>query len=149
MSKSSGPANKSGNRSGMGDGSQKVVAKNRFKPGQSGNPAGRPKGARGFKTVIREILDCVMANADVSGLSADLAKSLEVQLGRRPSRRELLVYVQVCKAMAGDTYAFDKIADREEGKPKQEIELDADIDHRGKVKFMDLEERLKLLEDKE
>lgn len=27
-----------------------------FKKGQSGNPAGRPKGARGFKTIASEIL---------------------------------------------------------------------------------------------
>ncbi len=29
----------------------------RFKPGQSGNPGGRPKGSRNFKTILQEILE--------------------------------------------------------------------------------------------
>lgn len=29
----------------------------RFKPGTSGNPRGRPKGARGLKTLVQELLD--------------------------------------------------------------------------------------------
>ncbi|MCD2317269.1 DUF5681 domain-containing protein [Sphingomonas sp. IC-11] len=34
----------------------KPPTQHRFKRGQSGNPRGRPKGARGFKTLVEEML---------------------------------------------------------------------------------------------
>ncbi len=36
----------------------------RFKPGQSGNPAGRPPGSRNRVTIAREKLDRILALAD-------------------------------------------------------------------------------------
>jgi hypothetical protein len=42
----------------------KPPPQHRFKRGQSGNPRGRPKGARGFKTLVEEMLsELVTVNA--------------------------------------------------------------------------------------
>ena len=35
----------------------KPPERNRFQPGRSGNPAGRPKGGRNKRSVIREVID--------------------------------------------------------------------------------------------
>ena len=94
-----------------------------FPPGKSGNPAGRPKGARAFKTVIKEILDMLASSNEYHEDDALLCDVLEDQLKRPVSRREAMVYKQVVKAMRGDTFAFNAIADREEGKPKQSVDV--------------------------
>lgn len=44
-------------RLGTGGFDPDIGAKTRFKPGQSGNPAGRPKGRRNLSTVIQEMLN--------------------------------------------------------------------------------------------
>ena len=41
--------------------------------------------------------------------------------GGRVTMREAMVLAQALKAVKGDTYAFNAIADREEGKPSQVI----------------------------
>jgi len=51
---------KEGNVDENGDyivGDRRTPKLTRFAPGQSGNPAGRPRGARGMKTILRENLD--------------------------------------------------------------------------------------------
>ncbi|MEZ5656375.1 MAG: DUF5681 domain-containing protein [Sphingobium sp.] len=51
---------KEGNVDENGDyivGDRRTPKLTRFVPGQSGNPVGRPKGARGMKTILRENLD--------------------------------------------------------------------------------------------
>jgi uncharacterized protein DUF5681 len=37
-------------------------AAHRFKPGQSGNPRGRPKGRKNFDTMVREIVKLNLAS---------------------------------------------------------------------------------------
>ena len=63
-----------------------------FKPGQSGNPMGRPKGARGIAKV----------------LEAALAQEVSVTEGGRATRiskREALILSLVTKAIKGDMRA--------------------------------------------
>jgi hypothetical protein len=65
----------------------------RFKPGQSGNPKGRPKGARSFKTV----------------LDAELNARVEiVEGGRRKkiTKREAIAKQFVNRALSGDPKAI-------------------------------------------
>lgn len=65
----------------------------RFKPGQSGNPKGRPKAARGFGAELAE----------------ELQKTVKVKengIVRKISKSRFMVKSQVNKAMSGDTRAF-------------------------------------------
>jgi hypothetical protein len=76
-----------------------------FKPGQSGNPKGRPKSI-----VLSEAYRKHLAKVDESD----------------PERRtyaEVLAEQMIVKAKAGDVGALREIADRTEGKAKQTIAL--------------------------
>lgn len=90
---------------------------NPFKPGESGNPAGSKKGPR-FKTVIKELLEMKGILTD-DDMDKEFVQLIAKRLGRELTNREVIVAKQVKKALQGDTTAFEKIADREEGKPAQ------------------------------
>lgn len=79
-----------------------------WKPGQSGNPAGKPKGARHFSTLIKEAITKV---AEDTGTSDD----------------KEIVKALVAKAKQGDLKAVDMVLDRVDGKAEQTINLDADV----------------------
>lgn len=74
-----------------------------WQPGQSGNPAGKPKGAKHVSTRIREML-----NDD----------NFETQIWDRDNERygtfkraplEYMIKAQVVKALNGDSKAFDAL----------------------------------------
>jgi len=73
-----------------------------FKPGQSGNPAGRPKGIRYISEGYRERL------AQINGSDAQ---------GR--TNAEVIADIIVGAALSGDTKAITEVTDRTEGRPKQ------------------------------
>jgi hypothetical protein len=65
----------------------------RFKPGQSGNPKGRPKGSISSAAFLRKILK-------------EKATLREGPRTRTMSKLELMHYAQVHKAMKGDSKAY-------------------------------------------
>ena len=67
-----------------------------FKPGQSGNPKGRPKGSRGLKQVVRAALDDEVP-VSIGGETVNKTK------------REMVVLRLIQKAVAGDVRAIDSI----------------------------------------
>lgn len=71
----------------------------RWVPGRSGNPYGRPRGAVGLTTTIREELERL----------ADDGRTF----------REMLAERVVAMALAGDIRAIAFVADRVEGKPRE------------------------------
>ena len=75
-----------------------------FKPGQSGNPAGKPKGVRNRKTIVKEALECILDGSDQQVVDAITAAA-------------------IAKAMTGDIPAFNSLLDSAYGKltDKQEI----------------------------
>ena len=79
-----------------------------FQPGVSGNPKGKPKGARHFSTLIREAIKRVAEGDD------------------EPADR-LIVKQLVERAKKGDLAAIDRVIDRVDGKAEQNINLDADV----------------------
>jgi len=68
----------------------------RFKPGSSGNPKGRPKGQRNFKTIIEEAL-----NAPVVVREGDKKRHVK--------KAEAIVLRQLDSAMKGDGRATETI----------------------------------------
>jgi hypothetical protein len=67
-----------------------------FKPGQSGNPRGRPKGQKNLTTTIVDALSKTITVRDKNGL-------------RTISKLDAILEVQVNKAVAGDPHAFARI----------------------------------------
>lgn len=76
-----------------------------FKPGQSGNPRGKPVGQRNYATLYREAL-------------IELAKQKKVT----PEQLEnIIVKVGIARAMQGDHRFYADIMDRLYGKPTQPL----------------------------
>ena len=92
-------------------------------PGRNGGtlvqaPAGaggRPKGSRSWKTILREIGD---------QMAPDEVQAILKAGGKKATYREAAAIIAYRRAMLMDAVgnaAFDKIADREDGKPVQPI----------------------------
>ena len=85
----------------------KNVEKHKWKKGQSGNPKGRPKGARHLKTILQEYLD-----KDIDCTDPYLGKKTKKPTG------EVLIVKLIKKAIAQeDLGAMREIMDRIDGKP--------------------------------
>ena len=67
-----------------------------FRPGQSGNPSGRPKGARSFKTDLRDELGEVISISDGN-------KTIEV------TKQRAIIKTLLSMAIAGDPRAIATI----------------------------------------
>jgi hypothetical protein len=78
----------------------------RWKPGQSGNPGGRPKKTP-LADACREVLALPVPD-DAEGRT--YAKAIAQSLAQ--------------KALAGDIRAAQELADRAEGKPRQSLEIE-------------------------
>jgi hypothetical protein len=74
----------------------KPPRKNQFKPGQSGNPRGRPKGAKGLKAELRAELD-EFVTITVEGKR------------RRIRKRRLIIKALASQAAKGNVAAADKL----------------------------------------
>lgn len=72
---------------------------NQFKPGQSGNPNGRPRSGNSWKDII------------------DNAISLKTEKGI--SKKEAIILILTEMALDGDLKAMEMLMDRTEGKAKQ------------------------------
>lgn len=80
-----------------------------FKPGESGNPKGKPKGTRSLSTILKEMLD----------------EDIEVIEGSSKTKKkfaDVIVRQLMQKANKGDIKAIQEIWDRMEGKAKQTID---------------------------
>lgn len=96
-----------------------------FKPGQSGNPAGRPKGSKNFTTKVREALEKISKN-DGCTYEEALIKSI------------------IAKAIIdGDTRSQKLIWNYLDGMPQQNVKLDGDM----KVTQKDIETVSKSLDE--
>jgi len=77
-----------------------------WKPGQSGNPAGRPKGSLNLTTVLKHFLK-EKIEVEKDGKIIKLSKD------------KVLILKLIEKAIKGDIKAIEKVWDRIEGKPIQ------------------------------
>ncbi len=81
---------------------------NRFKPGQSGNPQGRPKLTL-LSEALREQLAEVLPGVDERTIAEHIARSM------------------IKQALLGNVIAAREIADRTEGRPKQSVDVDMSV----------------------
>lgn len=95
---------------------------NKWLPGQSGNPAGRPKGVQTFANILNKI-----------GLQ-DAPPEMESKLraifpeAQRLTMKHVVCYRAYLDAVKGDSRAMDFLADRMEGKVAMRITGDSDGD---------------------
>lgn len=82
-----------------------------FKPGQSGNPNGRPKGVPNAATRMKRFLEL-----EINGKNPITKEDEQFTVA------ELMDLKIIAKAMNGDLSAWEKINDRLEGKSKQTTE---------------------------
>lgn len=80
-----------------------------WKPGQSGNPAGRKPGSKNVSTIVRELLEQDVAKGVLGGIP--LSKSVK---GKSTSYAQAIVLVMIQKALEGDVRAVRWLADRED-----------------------------------
>jgi hypothetical protein len=81
---------------------------NRFQKGESGNPSGRPKLTR-LTDALRQQLAETSPDAPESTVAETIARAL------------------IREAVSGNVQAIRELGDRTEGKPKQTIDLDLQI----------------------
>lgn len=92
-------------------GNQQNIEPHKFKPGQSGNPQGRPKGSLNSKTILKKWLSTM----------TERKNPITKQIENMPVLEAATLSV-IGKALQGDVYAFNSLIDRMEGKPNQRIE---------------------------
>lgn len=91
-----GAGNRNIDRGGEVVGYGKPPRKNQFQPGQSGNPRGRPRGAKGLKAELREELN-EWVTITVEGKP------------RRIRKRRLIIKALAAQAAKGNVAAADKL----------------------------------------
>lgn len=97
-----------------------------FKPGQSGNPKGRPKGSKNFTTLIRETLQ-KMGKIKIDGVEQEL------------SYEEAMAFKMIQAAVAtGDFQTQKLIWNYLDGMPKQTIETKGDETEKDREKLRDI-----------
>ena len=96
----------------QGGGHSKPPEETRFKPGESGNPKGRPKGSRNRSTIARKWLEAMGQGVDLDGNEVEL------------SYEDLITLAQIKKAKeSGDTAAYNALVDSAYGKARQAIDI--------------------------
>ena len=87
------------------------IGKNtQFKPGQSGNPDGKPKGSKHLSTIIRDVI------GDIDWSKTTLKNKAELNEKYGKNGWKALVYVAHTKAMTGDIQAMKWLAENGYGK---------------------------------
>ena len=97
----------------------KIGEQNRFKKGQSGNPAGKPKGARNISKVLKDILNAVFLDDngnpeknpfDIDGANLTVQERMHLEMMRAAYKDR-------------DVSAYNAVMDRAFGKVTNKTEL--------------------------
>lgn len=118
-----------------GKGKSPASAATQFKPGESGNPAGRPKGALNYKTIAMKVWEEVAAE-QAEAYNKKHAKAIKEGTDFERNAKhffipELLIKKHTIMALAGSEKALDSVQDRFFGKAVQTIvgDPDAPLEH--------------------
>jgi hypothetical protein len=91
-----------------------------WKPGESGNPNGRPKKGEAWADVANELLNS--KEIDITMKMAD-GKVKRLSLESDKSFRHAVIVGMIKEAMKGNVQAARELADRTEGKSKERREV--------------------------
>lgn len=95
-----------------------------FKPGQSGNPGGRPKGKRDFNTLVDLAIEALALDYVRQTNEQGRKKKGYIDISLEDVDIEADIFKQFMnKARNGDIKAIDSFLDRRHGKAKQPIEV--------------------------
>jgi|GEM_PF-1549011 len=97
---------------------------NRFAPGESGNPNGRPAGSKNLSTILREMLQQIAPEAviDARFVKEFCKGKKQITVADALAARLLMAAI-----VEGEGWAIREIGDRTEGKPAQKIDLDMNV----------------------
>ena len=87
-----------------------------FNKGESGNPAGRPKGSKNRATVARKYLDLI--SKQKNGLTGEVEEL---------SQEEVITLAMLTKASKGDVNAYKAVMDSAFGQPKQTTDTNLSV----------------------
>ncbi len=96
----------------------------RFLPGYSGNPKGKPPGAKHFSTLFKNAIKTLAEKKDLT----PFREAIEKRFGKLPKKpetiEEYIVIVGLLKALSGNYTFYKDILDRLYGKAKDQVEID-------------------------
>jgi hypothetical protein len=98
----------------------------KFQPGESGNPNGRPKGARNRSTLVREWLEVKMKERNpITGETQEL------------EQQDMMTLALIKKAREGDVQAYKELMDSAHGKIEQKTDITSKGQKIFEVKIVD------------
>lgn len=80
-----------------------------FKPGESGNPVGRPKGAKNKITILRQMLELQLREASANRMPEVLNKAFELALQGDRTMLKLLLELHMAKGVPEQEKATEKV----------------------------------------
>lgn len=89
-----------------------------WKKGQSGNPAGRPQGARGRATLLKDLLDLNVRNEQ----GGEVPNPLDPK-EKKISYEKAIMVALIKKALAGNIVAIQEVQNTLHGKIKDETDV--------------------------
>lgn len=95
----------------------------RFKPGQSGNPAGKPKGTMSLTANLRALME----------KEIDVVDPITKEPGKKKIG-EVINLRLIANSIKGDARSIKIVQERLEGKPKQEVDVNAKVTTMDKIK---------------
>lgn len=97
-----------------------------YKPGQSGNPSGRPKRAP-VTDYLRDQLEMEVPKEILESLRPQELGILKLVMGESPTFGQFVAFKSIQATLKGDIFALKEVLDRVEGKVTQKV------DHGGRI----------------
>ncbi len=97
-----------------------------FKPGQSGNPSGRPKG-KSVTDYVREQLDGPIPRSMLEAMKEPARTIFFEVYGAKPTFGQMLAFRLVQLSAKGDMMAMRELLDRSEGKVINKVDVSGEV----------------------
>lgn len=100
------------------------IENHKFKPGESGNPEGRPRG-KSFKTILEELLDLQATEQDME--DEDIKKVFK-DANHKITNKEIIMAKMILQAKRDpDSRSAERLMNRVDGKPIETVKQSIDV----------------------